>query len=405
MPEAPKSSLGVPLRTYGGSDSAATPSKQLSGHRRLMKLSLALTIVCATLFLIVTVPHLHSHFFLISGSSAAAGSAQNSQPDIAGLSDRVVPYKTRIGYFTYAQPLADDRIIAIYQPRYVPGADLRDIVPALRGLRPGDREEYIDNMYPLVLSIDPKIPTGGNVSLMGLRFGASGSACKCIFGGVHASSCEVKSSQLAIIELPSGAHFQIFREANMQPPFIEIKLHTENRFGVSRIFFVEPPAAPPSAAASASACADSQSVFPHDLSNMQCSGLERHDASSSAACAAACCASATCEVWQFCPGRDSKSCGPQSCWIGKSSHCTQVQPQLAFFTRFLCFCAQCRNANSRSQVKGWQSRSKSAIRSAPAPAASVAASENTGLPYKEITNLNTADIQKIIDRAIAQGIT
>jgi len=347
MPEAANCSLGVQLRTYGSdSAAAAAPSKQHSGHRRLMKLSLALTTLCVTLFLIVTVPHLHSHFFLISGSSDAARGAQYSQPDIAGLSDRVVPYRTRIGYFTYTQPLTDDRIIAIYQPRYVPGADVRDAVPALRGLRPGEREEYLDDIYPLVASIAPKIPTGGNVSLVGSRFGASGSACKCTFGGVHASSCEVKSSQLAIIQLPPGAHFQIFREANMQPPFIEIKLDTQSRLGVSRIYLGEPPADAPSAPASAPApapaaapaCgADTQSIFPQDLSNMQCSGLNRHDASSSAACAAACCALAACHVWQFCPGHDAGSCGPQSCWVGQSSQCTQVQlPKMPHLSHSLC---------------------------------------------------------------------
>jgi hypothetical protein len=237
MNHAHHSSPGLPVRSYCGSDCAASLSKQRSGHRLLMKLSLVLTTTCTLLFFIVFVPHLHSHFYLISGSSASAHGVQYSPSDLAGLRDRIVPYKTRIGYFTYAKPLTDDRVIAIYPPHFVPGADVRDEVPAMRGMRPGIREEYIDDAYPIVLRVSPKAPTGGMVSLIGLRFGKSGSECKCNFGSVDAVSCEVKSPELAVIQLPVGAHFQISREANMQPAFVEVKLHSGQHFGVSRILF------------------------------------------------------------------------------------------------------------------------------------------------------------------------
>jgi hypothetical protein len=234
MPEVhPLPGSLVPL--YGASDKSTAVSKQRPGLRLLMKLSVALTTTCTLLFLIVFVPHIHSHFYLISGSSGASHGAQYSSGDLAGLSDRIVPYKTRIGYFTYSKPLTDDRVIAIFQPRYAPGADVRDEVPSLRGMRPGTREQYIDDLYPEVLRIDPQFVTGGMVSLIGLRFGASGSACKCNFGGVNALSCEVKSPELAIIQLPSAAHFQMFREANMSPPFIEVTLDSHAHVGVSRI--------------------------------------------------------------------------------------------------------------------------------------------------------------------------
>jgi hypothetical protein len=203
----------------------------------LMKLSVALTTTCTLLFLIVCVPHLHSHFYLISGSSSPDHSLRYAPSDLAGLSDRIVPYKTRIGYFTYAKTLADDRVIAVYPPRYVPGADVRDQFASMRGLRPGVREEYIDNLGPVVTHISPKFPTGGMVSLIGLRFGLAASACKCNFGSVAAQSCEVKSPELAIIQLPPAAHFQIFREANAQPAFIQIELNTDEHLGVSRIHF------------------------------------------------------------------------------------------------------------------------------------------------------------------------
>jgi hypothetical protein len=237
MTEAYHCSPGLPVRSYSGSDSSATLSKQRSGHRVLMKLSLALTVTCTLLFLIVFVPHLHSHFYMISGSSASADGVQYSPSDLAGLTDRIVPYKMRVGYFTYSKPLTDDRVIAVYPPHYVPGADVRDENPALRGMRPGIREEYIDDVYPVVLRISPKIPTGGLVSLIGLRFGESGSACKCNFGGVVAVSCEVKTPELAIIQLPAGAHFQIAREANMQPAFVEVKMNSGRHYGVSRLSF------------------------------------------------------------------------------------------------------------------------------------------------------------------------
>lgn len=232
MPEVHPLPL-MPL--YGASDKSTPVSKQRPGLRLLMKLSVALTATCTLLFLTVVVPHIHSHFYLISGSSGASHGAQYSSGDLAGLSDRIVPYKTRIGYFTYSKPLKDDRVIAIFQPRYAPGADVRDEVPSLRGVRPGAREQYIDDLYPEVLRMDPQFATGGMVSLIGLRFGASGSACKCNFGGVDALSCEVKSPELAIIQLPSAAHFQIFREANMGPSFMEVTLDSHGRVGVSRI--------------------------------------------------------------------------------------------------------------------------------------------------------------------------
>ena len=237
MTDAYHVSADLPVRSYSGANSSTILSKPRSGHRVLMKLSLALTVTCAILFLIVFVPHLHSHFYMISGSSASAQGVQYSPGDIAGLTDRIVPYQTRIGYFTYGKPLTDDRVIAVYPPHYVPGADVRDEVPALRGLRPGIREEYVDDIYPVVLRISPKVPTGGLVSLMGLRFGESGVACKCSFGGVAALSCEVKSPELAIIQLPAAAHFQIAREANMQPAFVEVKLTSGQHYGVSRLLF------------------------------------------------------------------------------------------------------------------------------------------------------------------------
>ncbi len=234
MPEVhPLPGSLVPL--YGASDKPTAVSKQRPGLRLLMKLSVALTTTCSLLFLTVVVPHIHSHFYLISGSSGASHGAQYSSGDLAGLSDRIVPYKTRIGYFTYSKPLKDDRVIAIFQPRYAPGADVRDEVPSLRGMRPGAREQYIDDLYPEVLRIDPQFVTGGMVSLIGLRFGASGSACKCNFGGVDALSCEVKSAELAIIQLPAAAHFQILKEANMSPSFIEVTLDSHGHVGVSRI--------------------------------------------------------------------------------------------------------------------------------------------------------------------------
>jgi hypothetical protein len=232
MPEVHPLPL-MPL--YGASDKSTAVSKQRPGLRLLMKLSVALTATCTLLFLTVVVPHIHSHFYLISGSSGASHGTQYSSGDLAGLSDRIVPYKTRIGYFTYSKPLKDDRVIAIFQPRYAPGADVRDEVPSLRGVRPGAREQYIDDLYPEVLRTDPQFATGGMISLIGLRFGASGSACKCNFGGVDALSCEVKSPELAIIQLPSAAHFQIFREANMSPSFMEVTLNSHGRVGVSRI--------------------------------------------------------------------------------------------------------------------------------------------------------------------------
>jgi hypothetical protein len=209
--------------------------KQRSGYRLLTKLSLALTSTCSLLFLIVVAPHLHSYFFLISGSSASAVAVQYSPADLAGFSDRIVPYKTRMGYFKYQKHLTDDRVIAIYQPHYVPGSDVRDSNPAMRGLRPGPREEYISDVYPIVLRISPKFPTGGMVSLIGVNFGKSGTACKVVFADVDAESCEVKSPDLAIIRLPSAAHYHISRVASMQPAFVEVKLHLDKRVGVSRI--------------------------------------------------------------------------------------------------------------------------------------------------------------------------
>jgi hypothetical protein len=140
-----------------------------------------------------------------------------------------------MGYFKYQKHLTDDRVIAIYQPHYVPGSDVRDSNPAMRGLRPGPREEYISDVYPIVLRISPKFPTGGMVSLIGVNFGKSGTACKVVFADVDAESCEVKSPDLAIIRLPSAAHYHISRVASMQPAFVEVKLHLDKRVGVSRI--------------------------------------------------------------------------------------------------------------------------------------------------------------------------
>jgi hypothetical protein len=163
---------------------------------------------------------------------------QYSPGDLAGLSDRIIPYQTRVGYFTYAKPLADDRVIAVLPPRFVPGADVRDQVPSLRGTRPAAREEYIDDLYPVIRHVSPNIPSGGGeVSLMGLRFGSAGSTCQCSFGGAAALSCVVKSPELAIIQLPAAPHFHVFREANAQPAFVEVKLVAGNRLGVSRIHF------------------------------------------------------------------------------------------------------------------------------------------------------------------------
>lgn len=72
---------------------------------------------------------------------------QYSPGDLAGLSDRIVPYQTRVGYFTYAKPLGHDRVIAVLPPRFVPGADVRDQVPSLRGMRPAVREVYVPGSF------------------------------------------------------------------------------------------------------------------------------------------------------------------------------------------------------------------------------------------------------------------
>jgi hypothetical protein len=237
MPDSKHPSLGLPVPSYCGSGNSTLGSKQRHGQRMLMKLSIALTTTCTLLFLIVCVPHLHSHFYLISGSSAPDHGLRYAPSDLAGLSDRIVPYKMRIGYFTYAKPLVDDRVIAVYPPHYVPGADVRDQFASMRGLRPAVREVYIDDLGPVVLRISPKVPTGGMVSLVGLRFGPAGSVCNCKFGGVAAQSCEVKSPELAIIQLPPAVHLQIYREANAQPAFIEVDLSTDKHLGVSRIHF------------------------------------------------------------------------------------------------------------------------------------------------------------------------
>ena len=97
---------------------------------------------------------------------------------------------------------------------------------------------YVDDLYPVILRVSPKIPSGGGeVSLMGLRFGSAGSTCQCNFGGAAALSCVVKSPELAIIKLPASAHFQVFREANALPAFVEVELIAGGgkRLGVSRI--------------------------------------------------------------------------------------------------------------------------------------------------------------------------
>jgi hypothetical protein len=269
MPDAQRPTPGLPVQSYCGPDSSASFSKQRHGHRILMKLSLVLTATCALLFFVVCVPHLHSHFYLISGSLGSADGVQRSTSDLAGLSDRIVPYKIRIGYFTYTKPLTDDRVIAVFPPRFVPGSDIRDQFASMRGLTPGIREEYIDDVSPVVLRIAPKLPTGGMVSLIGLRFGNAGSVCDCNFGGLAALSCEVKSPELAIIELPPAARFQMFREANAQPSFIELKLNADKHLGVSRIYFgsaadteTRPPLAQQHAASHAAA---SQVLFEFEI--------------------------------------------------------------------------------------------------------------------------------------------
>ena len=65
-------------------------------------------------------------------------------------------------------------------------------------------------------------------------------------------------------------------------------------------------------------------TWPHDYSNVQCSGLQNAAASSVDECLDACCSDPQCDIYQWC---NASSCNPEySCWIGRvnPSECSPV---------------------------------------------------------------------------------
>jgi hypothetical protein len=63
------------------------------------------------------------------------------------------------------------------------------------------------------------------------------------------------------------------------------------------------------------------SVFPRDLSKVECMGLKKDSSTNADDCRGACCADITCAIWQF--------ASDDGCWIGNSDDCDHNNPKWA----------------------------------------------------------------------------